>query len=102
MSHPSKPASASAKAVGAVLDGLVRSLGIDAKLREYEAVTRWTEVVGEHVAHAAAATSITRGVLMVRVESSVWRNELLLRKKEIMEKLNAAIGADVVKDIKYH
>jgi len=102
MSNPSRRAPSSIKGIGEVLGGLFRSLGIDSKLHEYDAVTRWNEIVGEHVAHAAMAESITRGVLVVRVASSAWRNELLFRKSEIIDKLNAAIGKNVVKDIKYH
>jgi hypothetical protein len=39
--------------------------------------------------------------LFVHVKTSTWRNELTLRKKEIIDKLNTVIGFDVVKDIKF-
>ncbi len=47
------------------------------------------------------ATRILQGVLFVHVKTSTWRNELTLRKKEIIDKLNIVIGINVVKDIKF-
>jgi predicted nucleic acid-binding Zn ribbon protein len=87
--------------VGSAIDELVKSLGIQKKLREYDAVLVWEHVVGERIAHMATAVRISQGVLFVQVKTSTWRNELMLRKKEIIDKLNSAIGAETVKDIKF-
>jgi len=90
------------KAVGSVLDNLVAELGLGKKLREYEAVTRWEEIVGEHIARAATPTRIVDGTLFVSVRAGSWRNELMLRKRELVAQLNSALGGEVVRDIKFH
>jgi predicted nucleic acid-binding Zn ribbon protein len=79
----------------------VNGLGIQKKLQEYNAVVFWENVVGERIAQMTTATRILQGVLFVHVKTSTWRNELTLRKKEIIDKLNIVIGIDVVKDIKF-
>jgi predicted nucleic acid-binding Zn ribbon protein len=79
----------------------VNGLGIQKKLQEYDAVVYWENVVGERIAQMTTATRILQGVLFVHVKTSTWRNELTLRKKEIIDKLNTVIGFDVVKDIKF-
>jgi predicted nucleic acid-binding Zn ribbon protein len=79
----------------------VNGLGIQKKLQEYDAVVYWENVVGERIAQMTTATRILQGVLFVHVKTSTWRNELTLRKKEIIDKLNIVIGIDVVKDIKF-
>jgi predicted nucleic acid-binding Zn ribbon protein len=79
----------------------VNGLGIQKKLHEYDAVIYWENVVGERIAQMTTATRILQGVLFVHVKSSTWRNELTLRKKEIIGKLNIFIGVDAVKDIKF-
>lgn len=89
------------KTIGSAIDELVKSLGIQQKLHEYDAVVYWDEVVGERIAQMAKATRILQGVLFVQVKTSTWRNELTLRKKEIIDKLNIIIGSQVVKDIKF-
>ena len=90
-----------AEPIGAAINGLVKNLGIQQKLQEYEAVVYWDEEVGERIAQMTKATRIIQGVLFVQVKTSTWRNELTLRKKEIMERLNTRIGTVVVKDIKF-
>jgi predicted nucleic acid-binding Zn ribbon protein len=40
-------------------------------------------------------------VLFVSVKTSAWRNELTMRKKEIMLKINSTLGQEVVLDIKF-
>ncbi len=96
-----KRPTSSPKSLGEALEELVGTLGIKTKLQEYEAVVQWPQIVGERIAQEAAATRIAKGVLFVKVRSGVWRNELTLRKKEIMNRINATLGGEVVKDIKF-
>ncbi|MCI0707381.1 MAG: DUF721 domain-containing protein [Ignavibacteriae bacterium] len=96
-----KPAISSIKPIGAILGDLTEELGIQGKLKQYEAVTRWAEVVGERIAQEAEPQKIEKGVLLVRVRTGVWRNELTMRKSEILAKLNQLIGETVIKDIKF-
>jgi predicted nucleic acid-binding Zn ribbon protein len=98
----SKTQHRSIKPIGIVLDELVNSLGIKTKLKEYDAIIYWDSVVGKQIAKMATATRVTKGVLFVHVKTSTWRNELTLRKKEIIDKLNTVVGLDAVKDIKFH
>ncbi len=93
--------SSHSKDLGSSIQQLVGELGIRQKLSEYEAVLQWESLVGEHIAKAATAAKITKGVLVVRVRSSTWRNELSLRKNEIIGTLNRGLGQDVVKDIRF-
>ena len=91
----------SIKPLGSMLEDLIGSLGIKKKLSEYEAVTQWNAIVGEHIAEVTLPMRITQGVLVVRVRTSTWRNELNMRKQEIIGKVNNTIGADTVKDIRF-
>ena len=97
----SKMPYASIKPIRSAITELVNGLGIQKKLQEYDAVIYWENVVGERIAQMTTATRILQGVLFVHVKSSTWRNELTLRKKEIIDKLNSIIGIDTVKDIKF-
>ena len=87
--------------LGSSIRRLLEDLGIRKRLAEYEAVVQWDSLVGDHIAKAASAVRITKGVLFVRVRNSVWRNELSLRKQEIMNTVNAGLGEEVVKDIRF-
>jgi predicted nucleic acid-binding Zn ribbon protein len=97
----SKTLHTSIKTIGSAISELVNGLGIEKKLQEYDAVVYWENAVGERIAQMTTATRILQGVLFVHVKTSTWRNELTLRKKEIIDKLNILIGIDIVKDIKF-
>jgi predicted nucleic acid-binding Zn ribbon protein len=87
--------------LGDVLKGLVQDLGISERIGEYDAVLQWEVIVGEHIAKVAQAERISQGVLVVRVKTSTWRQELNMRKGEMIGLLNRALGGDVVKDIRF-
>lgn len=96
-----KPSRTSVKPIGDAIRELVQELGINRKLKEYEAVLRWNSIAGEQIARMTTAVKITQGVLLVKVKTSTWRNELNIRKKEIMNKLNGELGEEIVKDIRF-
>lgn len=96
-----KPATLFTKTVGQAIEELVQNFGIRAKLQQYEAVNQWASIVGPHIAKEAEAIRIEKGILIVRVRTGVWRNELNMRKQEIIDRLNQAIGNQVVKDIRF-
>jgi predicted nucleic acid-binding Zn ribbon protein len=70
-------------------------------LEEYGAVTSWSEVVGEQIAKVTKAQHMENGVLFVSVSTAPWRAELSMKRLEIMQKINAALGRNVVKEIRF-
>lgn len=82
-----------------VIADLCHRWGIEKKVKEYSVLSQWSQVVGERISEKAIPTGIERGKLFVQVESSSWRNELMFIKREIIDKLNQAVGAKVIRDI---
>ncbi len=74
-------------------------LGLDKRSRELDVVRRFGEIVGAAIAQQAEALKIDNGVLVVRVASSSWRQQLNYSKAEMIAKLNQAFGENTVKDI---
>jgi predicted nucleic acid-binding Zn ribbon protein len=89
------------RSLGTAMQALIQSLGIGRRIREYDAVEEWERIVGEQIARVTEAKSIKQGLLVVRVNNGPWRNELQLRKQEIIGKLNGALGENVVSDIHF-
>ena len=84
---------------GKILERLTARMGIAARLEREKAVVLWEEAVGKNIARRAQAVSVRNGILFVVVQNSAWLQELSLLKEGIIEKVNSAIGTDVVKDI---
>jgi predicted nucleic acid-binding Zn ribbon protein len=81
------------------LERHVRRSGIGAKLAQGRMLSQWSEIVGAQVAARATAESLVDGVLTVVAPDSSWRHELSFQKREMIERLNAAAGQKVVRDI---
>ena len=73
--------------IGDILPAVLKSAGLDKKLRDQEILTIWPAVVGEEIAARTKAVRINNGVLYVMVEHSVWLQELHFMEKEILEKI---------------
>jgi predicted nucleic acid-binding Zn ribbon protein len=90
------------QSIGTVMQKLFSELGLSDRLKRAEALEAWSEVVGEQIARISTAERIVGKKLFVHVENSAWRNELSLKKPEILRKLNAHLGGRYIDDIKFH
>ena len=89
------------KSVGDAIEELIAQLGIKKKLHEQDAFVVWDQAVGERIAKIAIPTRMLRGTLIVSVKSGAWRNELSMRKQEIIRRINELVGDEILKDIKF-
>lgn len=80
------------KRVGAVVDRVLGDLGLAAVERASRVAQRWEEAAGSEAARHSRPLALRRGVLEVEVDSSVWSQELQLRREEILERLRCALG----------
>ena len=81
--------------IGDVLPAVLKSVGLDKKLKERELLSLWPSVVGEEIAARTEAIKIERGVLYVRVTHAAWLQELTFMESEIYKELRAAAPDDI-------
>jgi predicted nucleic acid-binding Zn ribbon protein len=60
----------------------------------------WQGVAGPALAAAARPTAERDGVLSVTCEASVWAQELDLMSVELIERLNAALGGERIRELR--
>ena len=78
----------------------MEELGLDEKIKRYDVLECWAEVVGDRIAGVSKAEFMTQdGKLVVRVSQAPWRNELLFLKKELIAKINSRMKREIVNDI---
>jgi predicted nucleic acid-binding Zn ribbon protein len=90
-----------AKQLNQLIDQFLSSIGIKNKIDQYSSFTYWDSVVGKDIAERTEPFNISKGILLVRVKDTAWRNELQYFKNEIIKKLNDRIGKKIVTDIKF-
>ena len=90
---------AQVQSLGNVLNRLLERYGLAQRAQEITALNLWPEIVGEKIARVTEARDVREGRLFVRVENSVWRNELYYIKQNIIQELNLRLGQNVIYDI---
>ncbi len=87
--------------VSDVLSKLMKDYGLSAKTHEYRILKIWNKTVGDRIASHAQPLRLIREVLTVIVDSPVWMHQLTFYKEDLISKMNAGIGRDIVKDIRF-
>ena len=82
------------------LNAALKREGLDRAVHQSKALFIWEEVVGRSVAKNCTPEEVKHGVLIVRALTPVWRNEIAIKKKEIIEKLNSKLGKKTIKDLR--
>lgn len=87
------------------LQGLIpKALGRPELLRRLAArlVSRnWEDIVGSGLAEKSHPDKFENGTLWIAVSSSVWVQELQLRKGLILERLNGAAGYELFEEVRF-
>ncbi|SUZ52495.1 uncharacterized protein METZ01_LOCUS5349, partial [marine metagenome] len=79
----------------------VSNAGVEKALKQESAVFLWADTVGQTISKVTKAERVDKGVLTVKTESSTWRQELHMQKKEIITKINNKIGSKTIKEIRF-
>lgn len=69
------------------------------KYDETGVVAHWPDLMGKAIANRTTQIYVSNKKLFVRLESSVIKNELLMVKTGIIQKLNERAGSDVINEI---
>jgi len=61
----------------------------------------WDTAVGDVIAKNTRPEAFKGKLLLVHVNSSAWMHQLQFLKKDMIDKINAALGKELVQDIKF-
>ena len=73
------------------IEDFLRHLGLSDKMQEIKIISIWEKCVGENIAMYSKPVMLKKHKLYVSVESSVWRQELFLKKNNIIDAFNREI-----------
>lgn len=74
--------------------------GLEATSDAFRVAEAWEEAVGPTVAARARPAGFERGELLIAAPDAVWRQELVLLAPDIKQKINRALGSDVVQRVR--
>lgn len=82
--------------IGDVLKEYIEKMMIGRKLKEVSVINAWEDLLGKTVASRTTSIYIKNKVLFVHLSSSVVRNELMMMRQEIINKLNEKAGEKII------
>ena len=85
--------------ISEVIQELLKKNNMKSLLDETTITQKWEEVVGKTMAKYTQKVYVNKGILYVEVTSSVARNELVMNRSLLIERLNQTTGSETIKDI---
>ena len=86
--------------LGTVLKNTLRKNGVEHTLRQKKVLFHWEEIVGKTIAKNCQAYQIQNNQLILKASTPVWRNEIVLKKDELIIKTNKFLGKNIIKNIR--
>ena len=90
------------KQVSEIILRTLRVQGLETPLLQKRLVEAWPVVAGPAIARYTAEAVIRNQTLYVHLMSPALRTELGMRRHELVQRLNAHVGAQVIADIRFN
>jgi predicted nucleic acid-binding Zn ribbon protein len=87
------------KPLGQLVKGIMKAYGLEEKMKSYDLIAAWPELMGPAVAQRTKDIKIQNNTLYLTIDSSVMRDELFLGKQIIIARCNAHVGEELIRDI---
>ena len=88
-----------ARNIGQIIDDVLRKENLDVALDEHRASALWPQIVGDGINRYTLRRYVKDGVMTVHLSSSALANELMLNRAAIIQRINQALGRDVIREI---
>jgi len=87
--------------IGSILDAVIKKYRRETDAEIVQVWQVWDNIVGDVIAQNAKPAAFKGRILLVHVASSTWIHQLQFLKKEMMAKLNNALGKTLIEDLKF-
>ena len=94
-----KKRSSKEKHLGDVIDKLLKAYNLEDKMKELDLLEAWPDLMGKAVAHRTKSIEIKNQKLLLKIDSSVMREQLHIGKQVIIHRVNEFMGKDVIQDV---
>jgi len=94
-----KKRSSKEKHLGDVINKLLKAYDLEDKMKELDLLQAWPELMGKAVAHRTKSIEVKNQKLILKIDSSVMREELHIGKQVIIHRVNEFMGKEVIRDV---
>jgi len=87
--------------IGSILADVLKTYRRESDAELVQVWQVWDDIIGDVIAQNAGPAAFKGKVLLVHVSSSTWVHQLQFLKKEMIAKLNKALGKALIDDLKF-
>ena len=82
--------------LGEIIREYLEQMMIDKKLKEVSTIRSWEDLMGKPVAERTRNIYVKNKILFIELKSSVLRNELIMMRQAIIDKINERAGEKII------
>ncbi|MDR2287481.1 MAG: DUF721 domain-containing protein [Prevotellaceae bacterium] len=86
-------------AISNLLSLFLKETGLEKGYNDYQLLKLWDEILGRSISKATLNKRLDGKKLYVYLSSSVVRDELFMRRSEIIKEINSRAGKDVIDEL---
>ena len=80
----------------------LREEGLETPLNEQRAVEAWPKIVGPVITRLTGDVSIRNNTLYIKILRPALRQDLMMGRTQLISKINAQVGAQIVQNIVFY
>ena len=88
-----------ARNIGQIINAVLKKENLDVALDEHRANALWPQIVGDGINRYTIKRYVKDGVMTVHLSSASLANELMLKRVIIIQRINQALGRDIIHEI---
>jgi predicted nucleic acid-binding Zn ribbon protein len=88
-----------AKNIGEIINDLLKKENLDVALDEHRASALWPQIVGDGINRYTIRRYVKDGVMTVYMSSAALANELMLNRATLIQRINEALGREIIHEI---
>ena len=88
-----------ARNIGQIINDMLKKENLDVALDEHRASALWPQIVGDGINRYTVRRYVKDGVMTVHLSSASLANELMLNRATIIQRINQALGRDIIREI---
>jgi len=88
-----------ARDIGQIINDVLKRENLDVALDEHRASALWPQIVGDGINRYTIRRFVKDGVMTVYLSSAALKSELMLNREGIIQRINEALGREIIREI---
>jgi len=88
-----------ARNIGQIIQDVLKREHLDVALDEHRACALWPQIVGDGINRYTIKRYVNNGVMTVHLSSASLKAELSINRTTIIQRINEALGRDIIHEI---